>query len=106
MTKQEQLALRQKMYSLMKQYLEGGIEAREFYQQHNLSDNQFYYWLRRYKDAQRAAEHGFIPVEVNTSEPATSGVSGDIHIQYPSGVVVSLDKSVSISRLRALIKTV
>jgi hypothetical protein len=106
MTKQEQTALRQEMFSLMKKYEESNLSAREFYPQHNMSDHKFYYWLRRYKEVQHSPDHGFIPVEVNSSVPAAADVSGDIHIQYPNGVVVTLNKSVSISRLRALIKTV
>lgn len=105
MTKQEQASLRQEMFSLMKKYEESNLPAREFYQQHNLSDHKFYYWLRRYNKVNSAPKQGFIPVEVNSSMPVASDVSSDIQIQYPNGVVVTLDKTVSISRLRALIKT-
>ena len=90
----------------MKRYEASGITAKEFYRQHNVSDHKFYYWLRRYKKAQVVSEQGFIPVEVNNAAPPAIDLSGDIHIQYPNGVVVTLDKSVNISRLRALIKTV
>jgi hypothetical protein len=106
MTKQEQAALRQEMFSLMKQYLKGGIVAREFYKQHNLSEHKFYYWLRRYKEAISSPDQSFIPVEVNSSMPPVEDIPGDIQIQYPNGVIVTLDKSVNISRLRALIKAV
>ncbi|TFG89501.1 MAG: hypothetical protein E4H16_03555 [Candidatus Atribacteria bacterium] len=95
------------MFLLIKTWQESGISQKEFCSQHDLSAHAFYYWLRKYKQASQPSENGFIPVEIGS--PVISPVNdtrGDIRIHYPNGVLVTLDRAVSISRIRALIKAV
>ena len=107
MTKTEQENRRREMFTLIMQYQEGNNNAREFCHQHNLPEHVFYYWLRKYKEAHRPSEKGFLPVEISSPVSSQANDSrGDIQIHYPNGVLVTLDRSVSISRIKALIKTI
>ncbi len=95
------------MFSLIMKYEEINISARDFCQQYNLPEHIFYYWLRKYKKAQGPVEQGFIPVEIGSPVvPPVRDADGDIQIHFPNGVLITLDKSVSISRIKALIKTI
>lgn len=107
MNRAEQVAHRQEMFSIIKQYLESDMSARDFYRQHNLTEHRFYYWRRKYMDHHHPSGKSFIPVEVNApAHPPINDARGDIQIHYPNGVQVTLDRSVSISRIKALIKAI
>jgi hypothetical protein len=83
------------------------MSARDFYRQHNLPEHIFYYWLKKYKEGHGPVENGFLPVEVSSPVLSAGNESREgVHIHYPNGVSVTLDKSVSISRLRALITVI
>jgi len=107
MEKSERENWQQEMFSLIKKWQESGISQRDFCSQHDLSMHAFYYWLRKYKQANQSSENRFLPVEIN-SPVFTPGndISGNIQIRYPNGVLITLDKSVSISRIKALIKAI
>ena len=108
MNKAEKSEHRRKMFSLIKRYLESDMSGRDFYRQHNLSEHLFYYWRRQYLDSQpSSANNKFVAVEVKSPEqPSVNDIKGVIQIQYPNGVQVTVEESVSISRLRALIKAI
>jgi len=91
------------MFSLIKKWHESGITQKEFCSQHDLSMHAFYYWLRKYKQANQSSENQFMPVEIRSPG---NGAWGEIQIHYPNGVLVTLDKAVSLSRIKALIKAV
>ena len=96
---------RRDMFSLIRKYEKSNISAREFYRQYNLPEHIFYYWRRKYKEAHGPSEQGFLPVEMGPPVlPLVDEPRGDVQIRYPNGVLVTLDKSVSISRIKALIK--
>ena len=98
---------RRDMFSLIKKQEESNISARAFYRQHNVPEHIFYYWRRKYKEAHGPAEKGFLPVEIGPPVlPPANDTRGDIQIHYPNGVHITLDKSVSISRIKALIKAI
>ncbi len=98
---------RRDMFSLIMKYEKSNISARAFYRQHNLPEHIFYYWLRKYKAAYDSGEKGFLPVEIGPPVlPLVDESRGDIQIRYPNGVQITLDKSVSISRIKALIKAI
>ncbi len=98
---------RRDMFSLIIKYERSNISARAFYRQHNLPEHIFYYWRRKYIEAQGPAEKGFLPVEIGPPVlPPANDTRGDIQIHYPNGVQITLDKSVSISRIKALIKAI
>jgi hypothetical protein len=103
MKKQERENWQKEMFSLIREWKESGIDQRDFCKHHDLSMHAFYYWLRKYKQINTSSENGFIPVEL---KPPVNGTKEDIQIHYPNGVLVTLDKSVSISRIRALIKSI
>ena len=98
---------RRDMFSLIKKQEESNISARAFYRQHNVPEHIFYYWRRKYKEAHGPSGQGFLPVEIGPPVlPPSNDTRGDIQIHYPNGVQITLDKSVSISRIKALIKAI
>jgi hypothetical protein len=103
MKKSERKNWRQEMFSLIKQWQTSGINQKDFCKQHDLSMHAFYYWLRKYKQTNTSSNDGFLPVEI---VPPVNDTRGDIQIHYPNGVLITLDKAVSISRIKALIKAV
>ncbi|MDC7239335.1 MAG: hypothetical protein PQJ50_03140 [Spirochaetales bacterium] len=107
MNKSEQADHRQEMFSIIRKYLGSNMGARDFYRQHNLTEHRFYYWRRKYMDAHHSSDKGFVPVEVHKPiQPSVNEARGDIQIHYPNGVQVTLDRSVSITRIKALIKAI
>ena len=101
MTKEERVNWRQEMFSLIRKWKSNGSNAQEFCDQHDLSIHTFYYWLRKFK-REESARSGFIPVEIQESggHPMRKG---EIRIEYPNGVLLTVDSSVKISRIKALI---
>ncbi len=107
MKKQERENWRKEMFTLIKKWHESGISQKEFCSQHDLSMHAFYYWLRKYKQINQSSNNGFLPVEIGPQVlPPVNDTKEGIHIRYPNGVLVTLDKSVSISRIKALIKAI
>jgi hypothetical protein len=107
MTQSEKEERQRDMLSLIRKYEESNMSARAFYRQHNLPEHIFYYWRRKYMEVHRPVEKGFLPVEIGPPVlPPVQGPSGSVQIQYPNGVLVTLDKSVSISRIKALIQAI
>ncbi len=107
MTKEERDDRRRSMFSLIRKFEVSQMSARAFYHQHQLAEHIFYYWLKKYKEDHSPVENGFLPVEVGSPVLSPANESNDgVHILYPNGVSVTLDKSVSISRLKALITVI
>ena len=107
MNKSEQEGRMQEMFSLIRKYEDSNISARAFNRQHNIPEHIFYYWRRKYKEVHGSIKKGFLPVEIDPPViPPVNELRDSIHIQYPNGVQVTLDKSVSISRIRALINAI
>jgi hypothetical protein len=103
MTKTERENWKQEMFSLIKKWKESGTNQKDFCDRHDITLHAFYYWLRKYKQANQYSENRFMPVEI---VPPGNDARGEIQIHYPNGVLITLDKSVSISRIRALIKVI
>jgi hypothetical protein len=103
MKKIERENWQKEMFSLIREWKESGTNQQDFCRQHDLSMHAFYYWLRKYKQVNTASENSFLPVEIR---PPANGARDEIHIHYPNGVMITLDKSVSISRIRSLIKAI
>lgn len=98
---------RRDMFSLIMKYEKSNMSARAFYRQHNVPEHIFYYWRRKYREVNSPQEQGFVPLEIGPPVlPPANDTRGDIQIHYPNGVSVTLDKSVSISRIKALIKAI
>jgi transposase-like protein len=103
MTKEERKNWQEEMFTLIKKWKKSGTNQEEFCQQHDISIHAFHYWQRKMRQSHSSPVPGFIPVE---TVPPTNVCNGEIQIQYPNGVLVILDKAVSISRLRALITAI
>ena len=103
MTKEERQNWQEEMFTLIRKWKKSGTNQKDFCRQHDISIHAFHYWQKKLRQKQSTPVPGFIPVE---TVPPTNESNGEIQIQYPNGVVVILDKAVSISRLRALIKTI
>jgi hypothetical protein len=107
MTQSEKEERQRDMFSLIRKYEESNISARAFYLQHKVPEHIFYYWRRKYIEVHRPVEKSFLPLEVSLPLlPPVKEPIGSIQIQYPNGVQITLDKSVSISRIKALIKAI
>lgn len=107
MTQTEKEERQRDMFSLIRKFEESDISAHEFYRQHKVPEHIFYYWRRKYIKVHRRVEKGFLPLEVSPPVlPPVKEPSGSVQIRYPNGVQVTLDKSVSISRIKALIKAI
>jgi len=103
MKKSERENWQREMFSLIRKWKESGTNQQEFCRQHDLSMHAFYYWLRKYKQVNTFSENHFLPVEIR---PPVNGTKGEIQIYYPNGVMIALDKAVSISRIKALINAI
>jgi len=103
MKKSERENWQREMFSLIGKWKKSGIRQKDFCDRHDISLHAFYYWLRKYKQNHQTSENGFVPVEI---EPMGNNSKEDIHIHYPNGVLITLDKTVSLSRIKALIKVI
>ena len=107
MNKPEREDRKRDMFSLIREYQDSNMSARAFYRQHNVPEHIFYYWRRKYREVNSPQEQGFVPLEIGPLVlPPANDIRGDIQIHYPNGVLVTLDQSVSISRIKALIKAI
>lgn len=107
MKQKEKEDYQREMFSLIKKHQDSNMSARAFSRQHNVPEHVFYYWLRKYKKAHNPAEKVFLPVEIASPVLRSPEESrGEILIHYPNGVQVTVDKSVNISRLKALITAI
>jgi transposase-like protein len=104
MTKTERENWKQEMFSLIKKWQKSGITQKDFCDRHDITLHAFYYWLRKYKQVYKSSENGFVPVEIGPME--NNFKREEIQIHYPNGVLITVDKAVSISRIKALIKAI
>jgi len=104
MKKLERKNWQREIFSLIKKWQNSGMKQKKICNQHEITLHAFYYWLRKYKQAHERSENGFVPVEIgllgNNSEKE------EIQIHYPNGVLITLNKAVSLSRIKALIKAI
>jgi len=93
-------------------FYRSGLRPREYYQQHGLTECQFYGWRRRYlalypeasdKPAEVKPEKQFHPVQI---ESASSFRTSGLEIHYPHGVrlILGSDSDIEIEKLKELIK--
>ena len=105
MTKEDRENWQREMFTLIEKWQKSGTRQKMFCDQHDLQPHVFYYWLSKYKRTLSNSGSGFVPVEISPAE-AMVKERGEIHIHYPSGVMLTVSESLNISRLRALIKAV
>jgi len=104
MKKSERENWQREMFSLIRKWQNSGINQKDFCREHEITLHAFYYWLRKYKQAHQTTENGFVPVEIGTM--VNNSRKEEIQIHYPNGVLITLDKGVSLSRIKALIKVI
>jgi hypothetical protein len=94
-------------------FYRSGLRPREYYQQHGLTECQFYGWRRRYlalhpeevnKNSYVKPNKKIHPVEIETTASSFS-LSG-FAIHYPHGVrlVLGSDQVIEIEKIKALIQ--
>ena len=90
-------------------YYRSGLRPSEYFNQHGLTDSQFYGWRKRYLALHPEAESAkntqkkFHPVAIES--PAVIKQSG-LELHYPNGVrvIIGNEDSMDIEKLSALIK--
>lgn len=88
-----------KMFDLIHQWEESGLNRKTFCRKHNLNLSQFSYWRTKYLKEQsgkeKESDEVFIPVK-----PATDST---LEIKYPNGVVIRVPENTSTGQLQTLI---
>jgi hypothetical protein len=96
MKNQERKQQQEKMFSFIEQWQQGNLPQHTFCKEQGLSYTTFYYWLKRYRLRQGEAG-GFMAMKV------TSSRENFIEVRYPSGVVLHIPSTISLSAIKQLI---
>ncbi len=80
---------------LMKQQ-KSTLTIQAYCDQHHLSSGMFYYWKRKLSSPDNQEQFA----EIEIIEPVVD--SGIIHVRFPSGIEMWLDRSTEVSFLRVL----
>ncbi|WP_165045883.1 hypothetical protein [Dysgonomonas sp. ZJ709] len=100
-------------FPIVARYLKGDLLPHEVYRQEGWSDNQFYYWRKRYEKKYPTAEEPtapsseFHPIEIKNTDQAQSTHPDEmahIELEYPNGVILRIGRALSDSRILSLIK--
>ena len=113
------------MFPLVESWQKSGLTQKEFSQKHQISDQVFYYWVSRYRNAQlvpplpgsqpvaktqSVADAQTAPAFIRLSPPkepvlatATAVADATTVIELPSGVVVRFSGLVPITYLKELL---
>ena len=91
------MSKREKMFSMIDEYLGSGIAMREFTHAKGIKLSTFTYWVRKRKKAERS------PGNFLTVSAAPADYPGTLEIVYPNGVRI-ITGSESIVQLRQLVK--
>ena len=91
-------ALREKMFSVIEEYLVSGQTQAAFCSDHSLAVVKFQYWLRRYRQSENAPmeDAGFIKLQ----QP---GVRSSLEVVFPNGVKVNMGAKADLTVLRKII---
>lgn len=117
MTKKFERLTKEIVYPIIAKYFKSGELASTFYKREGLSESQFYTWRSRYMKEYNIpsivesvqAEASFHPIQI--SAPASSNkitpsdsFSSQIELEYPNGVILRIETTLSDSRIASLIK--
>ena len=96
---------RQSRIATVVKYLDSGLTQRQFCQQENVAYSTLQFWLRRYRESnpgvQESNRDNFVALQVRTplqTDPP------HYTIQYPNGVVVHVNGTISPEFLHVLIQ--
>ena len=112
-----------KMFPLVENWQKSGLTQKEFSQQHRISDQVFYYWVSRYRNAQSVSSlpssgpvvktqpvpdaepaAGFIRLSPPVhAVPATAVADTTTVVELPSGVVLRFSGFVPVVYLKELL---
>jgi transposase-like protein len=89
------------MFSMIESWQSSGESQQAFCKSHEISFNTFYYWYKRYRQAQTTtpSPSSFIPVQV---QPVASG-SPLVELILPDGRRLNIYQAVEASFLRTLL---
>lgn len=88
--------LREDMFALVEKYLNGSQTQTDFCRDYNLSLSKFAYWLKKYRESQKAP--GFIPLKFK--QPS---IMGDTRIELPNGIAIIFNGSINTAFIAELI---
>jgi transposase-like protein len=95
------------MFKLVEACHQSGLTKKAFCQQQGLHPQVFYYWQRKYREANSSSEtandSSLLPLEL---KEAPKSVNPALEIHYPNGVKVVLHEEPSPDQLAILIKAV
>ena len=98
---------RQKRLELVSRYTSSGLSVKEFCQQNNFPEHQFYYWNKMQKDRKQGsrstAVNNFVPVKV-VKHKQVSAAEPILELVCPNGIKLKFYSPINFSELRALIK--
>lgn len=96
-------------YPIIAKFLKSGALPSNFYPKEGLSESQFYTWRARYlkehnlPSITEKAQADFHPIQVSAPKQPVE-IRGQIELEYPNGVILRMETTLSDSRLAWLIK--
>jgi len=97
------------MFPVIEKYLHSDLPQKAFCQQENLNYKTFHYWLKKYREQQKAhiskkktGATPFLPVRI-TQPPAPERPSCEI--LFPSGITIRFNHCIDVRVLRQLISS-
>ena len=97
MKNQERKQRQEKMFSFIEQWQHSNLPQHTFCKEQGLTYTTFYYWLKRYRTQQEVIG-GFMAMRV------TSSKENFIEVRYPSGVILQIPSTISMSAIKQLIR--
>lgn len=88
-------SVRERMFALVRQWEISGMSQKSFCEQHELAYHRFFYWRKRYRNAQHSSSNqgsAFIPLTI-TPDPAQT------EVVMPGGIRIIFHQPVSASFL-------
>ena len=82
------------MFGLIESWENSNLKQKDFTSQHNISMAKFKYWLKKYRN-QNKADEDFVQIKPDTS--------ADYLIKYPNGVEVLVPVNTTLENLKTLI---
>ena len=94
----------EKMFPLIQSWEASDLSQKDFCALHHLKPHVFWYWLRRYREREKAgqSQQNFIPIKVGPK--ADKRIFAEII--YPDGTRLLLNEAVDLKVLRSLLPKV
>lgn len=100
MSNQEKIRHKEEMLAIIEESRHSELTHKAFCRQKGIPESMFYYWQKKYREAQTPG--GFIPIRVNTHQhPVHAPV---IEIAYPNGVVMRLPATTPAALVKGYLK--